>query len=263
MTGPRIQQALFEIVLETGGKIRGSVSTKKRGGIKPVLILSHGFRGHKDWNFWPYVAWWFAEKGYYTVSCSFSRIAAKEDGLDEAASAEAHTFSQELEDLNAVVRRIKRGNLPYIELANPNRIALIGHSRAGASSILYASEHPALISATAVWNGSFPFRPGREERELSLQQQAILKDLDANKDRFDVMAGLQSMERPVLIVQGSKDNERNLDFFRQLQQFTEGNTFASIEGGDHNFSSFHPFEGSTPQLEEALEVTNRFLMISY
>ena len=40
----------FRIELDDGSFLSGDVRTIKDGAAKPVLLIGHGFRGHKDWG---------------------------------------------------------------------------------------------------------------------------------------------------------------------------------------------------------------------
>lgn len=142
----------FELKWNEEHVLRGTVKTLEHGLAKPVVVIAHGFKGFKDWGFWPEVTDCLAESGFYAVSFDFSRVAAKEAGLEERIVAEASTVTQELVDLDLIVQHVKQAALPLAEQVDVNRIAVIGHSRAGATSIIYAGEHPEHVSAVVVWN---------------------------------------------------------------------------------------------------------------
>ena len=76
--------------------------------------------------------------------------------------------------------------LPLREEADVERLALLGHSRSGGSSIIFASEHDE-VKAVAVWNGGgAPSLPPREPNQpLSLLEQACIDDAQRNVQRFD------------------------------------------------------------------------------
>ncbi|MEK3880091.1 alpha/beta hydrolase family protein [Paenibacillus sp. FSL M7-0420] len=84
----------FKLPLENGLYLEGEVRVPVGTAPKPVLLISHGFRGHKDWAFWPEVSGRIAGSGFYTVSFNFSRIAARDaDGISPEEAAEAATLS--------------------------------------------------------------------------------------------------------------------------------------------------------------------------
>lgn len=132
----------FKVELGDGLYISGEVKTIADGAAKPVLIVSHGFRGHKTWGFWPDVTNRFAEQGFYTISYDFSRISAKNDALGEHVVAEASTVSTELLDLETIVAELLQGVLPLSKEADVERLFLLGHSRSGGSSIIFGTLQP-------------------------------------------------------------------------------------------------------------------------
>ncbi|MEI7027088.1 alpha/beta hydrolase family protein [Paenibacillus sp. y28] len=243
----------FHLDLVQGLFVHGEVKAVNDGTVKPVLIAAHGFRGHKDWGFWPYVTSWLAERGFYTVQFDFSRIGVKNSGGDEYAVQQASTFSRELADLGAVLERVLDRSLPLAEQSDPASITLLGHSRAGGSSIVFAAEHPE-VSAVIAWNGGVSPAPAPASSHPVLRE-----DIEKNKERFNTSRLLASLTRPALLIQGSEDADRLLENHARLRQEAPHHHYVSIQGADHAFGAEHPFHRSTPHLEEALEVTYSFL----
>jgi uncharacterized protein len=254
----------FKVELGDGLYISGEVKTIADGAAKPVLIVSHGFRGHKTWGFWPDVTNRFAEQGFYTISYDFSRISARNDALGEHVVAEASTVSTELLDLETIVAELLQGVLPLSKEADVERLFLLGHSRSGGSSIIFASEHDE-VKAVAVWNGGgAPSLPPREPNQpLSLLEQALIDDAQSNVQRFDITEKFGQLQIPVLLVQGAKDNEKLLAQNQLLQDTAPHQHFVSIAGGDHFFGAVDPYEGTTKQLNEAVEDTIQFFKSVY
>ncbi|CAM4183391.1 dienelactone hydrolase [Paenibacillus endophyticus] len=259
MAEKTIVSEVFEIRLSEQLLLRGKVKTLEGEGARPVVIVGHGYRGFQDWAFWPEVTDQLAESGFYTISFDFSRITAKEAGGDEAVIAKASTVSQELADLDVILQHVKQKLLPHSERADSKRVALIGHSRAGSSSLILAAEQPADVQAVVVWNGGAAPSGAAAEQQATLLQQTVAEDAEANKARFNVLEHFGSLKQPVLLVQGSSDNERLLAVNKQLKEANPEQTFVSIEGADHVFGVRHPYEGTTLYLSEALQATLSFL----
>jgi uncharacterized protein len=249
----------FRLEQTDGTVLEGEVRAIRYDGRKPVLILGHGFRGHKDWAFWPDVAERFARQGYYTVTFNFARIAAAASG-GERKAAETVTLSRELEDWHAIVKAAARGKLPLAEEADPERLAVLGHSRAGTSSLLLAGERPE-VKAAVVWNGGgAPIRPPAEDgRELTPAQRALVDDLDRNRERFDVRRVFAALDIPVLVVQGGWDSERLLEQHRALRESAPHQTYVIIPDADHQFGASDPYKGTTEALDIAFDETAAFL----
>ncbi len=54
----------FTLELEPGVFIRGDIRVQEEGGRKPVLLFAHGFKGFKDWGFFPYASERFASSAF-------------------------------------------------------------------------------------------------------------------------------------------------------------------------------------------------------
>ncbi|WP_310830301.1 alpha/beta hydrolase family protein [Paenibacillus pedocola] len=251
----------FRLPLEDGLYLEGEVRLPPGAGPAPVVLLSHGFRGHKDWAFWPEVSGRLAESGFYTVSFNFSRIAARSSaGITERGAAEAATLSRELDDLQEVLRSLQDGRLPLAERADPARLAILGHSRAGGGNIVFAAEHPE-VQALVVWNGGSP--PARTSAdgyaELTLPEQVQQQDQLQNKARFDLENALSSLSAAVLIIQGDQDRDSLLQQNARFREQAPQHRYYSVKGADHTFNTADPYEGSTAELNEAVAVTLEFL----
>jgi pimeloyl-ACP methyl ester carboxylesterase len=244
----------FKIDLGGGIVINGEVKAIDNIIRKPVLLLSHGFRGFKDWGFWPHVSSTFAQQNYYVVTYDFSRIHIKNGDFDEAAKLEAFTVSRELSDLEVLLQHIKQHSLPLAELADASRIAHLGHSRAGSSGIVFASEHPE-IGAVVTLNASADLLPQGD----GAQESVIRADLEKIPERYHIAQRLASYAGSALVIQGASDSERLLTGYQALQAAAPNQTFVSIAGGDHTFGISHPLTNVTPSLTEALEAAGAFL----
>lgn len=182
----------FRIDLENELFIRGEVTLVEEQIKKPVLVISHGFRGYKDWGFWPYVATWFAERGFYVVHFDFSRVGALNSGADEASVQKLSTVSRELSDLDAVLAHLREHKLPLAEQAETERITLLGHSRAGGSNIIFAAEH-SYIGSVIAWNGGPSPRQLPETRTPLLMMMWSITSRDSTQLVFLLLLRFQCL----------------------------------------------------------------------
>ncbi|QSF44521.1 alpha/beta hydrolase family protein [Paenibacillus tianjinensis] len=250
----------FRLPLENGLFIEGQVRVPPGVDPAPVVLLSHGFRGHKDWAFWPEVSGRLAESGFYTVSFNFSRIVAHSAaGIAEREAAEAATLSRELDDLQQVLRSLRGGRLPLAERADPVRLAILGHSRAGGGNIIFAAEHPE-VQALVVWNGgSAPARTPGSGQALTFQERVLQLDQERNKGRFDLEHALSFLSAAALVIQGDQDRDSLLQQNARFREQAPQHRYYSVRGADHTFNTTDPYEGATPELNEALALTLEFL----
>lgn len=268
--------------LDTGEPlfIRGDVrvAAGEHGAPGPVLFICHGFKGFKDWGFFPYIATRFAEKGYYTVTFNFSCNGVNETDFDELEKFAVNTYSREQADLETLLQALRDRKLPLSDRANSDRLVLLGHSRGGGTSIVFAAEHPE-VDAVVTWNGiaspdlfddAFKEQMAahgvafianvRTKQEMPIRA-AFYEDLRMNGDRFDIASRLAALNLPVLQVQGDQDSPRLKAGFERLRSAApqHRDRIVTIEGGTHTFGAEHPFQTTTPELEAAIEATMQFL----
>ncbi|PZE22912.1 alpha/beta hydrolase [Paenibacillus xerothermodurans] len=243
---------------------------------RPVLIFVHGFKGFKDWGFFPYMAERFAEQGFYAVTFNFSCNGVRVEDFDELDRFAHNTYSREQQDLALVLQAINDRSLPAAERADAGRVYLLGHSRGGGNSIIFAAEHPQ-IAGVVTWNGiaradlfDEAFRAQVAERGVAYVPNARTKqnmpisaafyeDLEQNRERYDIVRRLTELRIPVLQVQGDQDAPRLKASFRQLSAAAPQHETVTIEGGTHTFGAAHPFDATTLQLEQAVNCTLKFL----
>ncbi|MFD0693771.1 alpha/beta hydrolase family protein [Paenibacillus sp. GCM10027628] len=265
--------------LETGEPlyIRGEVrfQAKEPEIPAPVIIISHGFKGFKDWGLFPYVASRFAEEGFYVITFNFSCNGVNETDFDELHKFAVNTYSREQADLELIYQGLITGKLPLAESADTDRIHLLGHSRGGGSSVIFASEHPQ-IRSIATWNGianpdlfdaafkaqiaeqGVAYIPNARTGQLMPLHATFYQDLEQNGERFDIAQHLASLTVPALLVQGDQDSPRLKEGFAKLREAAPRHRFITIEGGNHTFGAVHPFAGTTPYLEAAFGATLEF-----
>lgn len=253
--------------------IRGDYHPSK-GSSQGILIVCHGFKGFKDWGFFPYACDQLAAK-LDVVSFNFSHNGVGESLQDfsELDKFGRNTYSRELEDLAFVVDAVSRGKLPESPDVDGLPVYLLGHSRGAGDCLLYAFEHPYRVSGIVSWNGITDvdlfseedkenmrtkgrtfIRNARTRQDMPLDRE-ILEDLEQNQERFDILKRAQESSIAVLLVQGTEDSIRFREGSEVLMSVRPDIIRHSIPGGNHTFQAVHPFQGTTPQLEEAIKRT--------
>ncbi len=87
----------FKIFNSANEPIRGDVSVPNENKRFPVVIVAHGFKGFKDWGFFPYLAKGLCRKGFIVVKFNFSGSGIGEDlevVADEDLEATDPTFDE-------------------------------------------------------------------------------------------------------------------------------------------------------------------------
>ncbi|MEK3721586.1 alpha/beta hydrolase [Paenibacillus sp. FSL H8-0034] len=265
--------------LETGEKlfIRGEVRVvPDQSGPSPVLLICHGFKSFKEWGFFPYIATRFAERGYYVITFNFSCNGVNVTDFDELERFAVNTFSREQQDLEVILQALLANKLPLADAADKESIHLWGHSKGGGTAIIFAAEHPQ-VKSVLTWNGigftdlfDDTFKKQLEEYGIAYvanvrtKQEMPIKavfyeDLMDNKERFDIVKRLAGLTIPVQQIQGDQDSLRLMEGFQQMRAGDDKHSVVTIAGGNHTFGAVHPFKGTTPQLEQAIQASLQFL----
>ena len=245
------------------------------GGTSPVIIVCHGFKGFKNFAFFPYLSQKLCGQGFAVVTMNFSGNGIGTDPVNftELDKFAQNTISQELDDLDAVLQGIGSGVLVGTPGAAP-RVGIMGHSRGGCTAIVKASLDPRL-QCLVTW--ASPAALGRYSDELLRQWKedgrsnfinartkqdmfvnySYLEDIQANRERYSLDLAVSQLTIPYLTVHGTQDESVPVDAARRLHGYAKtGQTeLALVDGGTHTFGTKHPFEGSTPALDQAIDRT--------
>lgn len=272
-----VTRAPFRFEPRSGDTIRGDLwSPPGSDHAESAIVVCHGFKGFKDWGFFPFLSSSLAERtGLPTVSFNFSGSGVGED-LEVFGELERfghNTFSKELSDLDAVLSRLASGMLDGLTVHPVKRFGLFGHSRGGAAVILTAAARDDVF-ALATWasisdvemyerayaeqwenKGVVVIPNARTGQDMPLYRD-LLDDIRANRESLDIVGAAARLRAPYLIVHGTEDESVPPASARVLAEATGGRgQLVWIEGGGHTMNSAHPFPGSNPTLDEAVRVT--------
>src|SRR5262245_51833982 len=228
MATPR--RRAFRLAGADGGPLRGDIRTA--GDDRPVVVMCHGFKGFKDWGFFPVIADHLARAGFSAVSFNFSGSGLGEDGerFSERERFGRATYSGCLRDLALVLDAVSDGALGLRSAAT----GVMGHSMGGGVAVLQTARDPR-ISALVTWAATARFgrlwRPDqvpewRRTGILDVVNQRtgeilplytdILDDLERNAAVLDVGRAAAEVRAPWLIAHGATDEAVPLDDARAL-----------------------------------------------
>jgi uncharacterized protein len=245
------------------------------GGTCPVVIVCHGFKGFKNFAFFPHASGKLCEHGFAVVTMNFSGNGIGDDPLNFTALDKfaQNTISQELDDVEAVLDGIASGMLLGTQ-GDAQRIGIMGHSRGGCTAIVKASLD-ARLRCLVTWaspaalgrysdellrqwkeEGRYNFVNARTKQDMFVNY-AYLEDIQANRERYSLDLAVSQLTIPYLTVHGTADESVPVDAARRLHSYAKTGQaeLALVEGGTHTFGTKHPFEGSTAALDQAIERT--------
>lgn len=273
-------QQAFSIPVDEGLTLRGNVHTEasERSG-QPLLLFCHGFKGFKDWGSFPYVADSLANRGITTIRFNFTCNGVGESltEFDELEKFGRNTYAREIADLQTLTEWVLSGRLPLPAHVDTGRLFVLGHSKGGGDAILFGAGN-SKVAGIITWNGiadvnlfdeklrrqiadnGVGYIPNARTGQNMPISRAVIDDVDQNREAYDLLKKVAMMPQPLCIIQGKNDFARLVKGAERLHQAAKDSELAWIEGADHTFGAKHPFLGSTPQLEEAIERTASFVL---
>lgn len=240
---------------------------------KSVIVIAHGYKGFKDWGMFPHVATSLSRE-HEVITFNFSHAGIGEDleTFSELEKFARNTYHRELMDLEVLLSYLsqhpKFGGLPLF---------LLGHSRGAGDCLIYTLDHPEEIAGVISWNGITNLDLFTEEQKQDMNEKGrafvlngrtgqqmpldivILEDLEAQKERYNILQRMENSTFPVVLIQGDQDGAHLRIGSEQLISVRPNIPWIQIARGNHTFGSIHPFAGTTPQLEQAIAETEDFI----
>lgn len=272
-----MERKSFKIFNKRQEPIRGDVCIPDMNKRYPVVIICHGFKGFKDWGFFPFLSEVLCKKGFIVVKFNFSGSGIGEDlqnftELDKFAS---NTYSKELEDLEKVIDELEKGNVCG-RSAYLDRIGLLGHSRGGGISILksaFDKRVQALVTWSAIshverqsfldvlpqWKRQkyFDIVNMRTNQMMRLNLDIVDDFEKYGETKLNILKSTAKLNVPYLIIHGDKDESVPSIEARELYDHSNQSRsrLEMIAGATHTYGVVHPFQGPTPQFKKAMNLT--------
>lgn len=261
-----------------GGRpvIRGDLRALPGPAPRTAVVICHGFKGFREWGFFPALARAIAQHGHAAITFDFSHNGVGDDGVDFSALEKfgRQTHSGNLDDLQLVLDALGKG----LFRRPPERIALLGHSRGGAEAILTAAEDDR-VNALVTWGAVASLEDRWSQAQIECWEQgetvrianartgqempiepAFWEDLDANRDRFKVGRAAARLKIPWLIVHGEADETVPVEDAQELfARASDDAELVLVEGGAHTFGATHPYAGAPDELRMAAQTTLEWL----
>jgi dienelactone hydrolase len=259
--------------------IRGRVDAPADAGVEkryPHVVIVHGFKGFMNWGFFPELGARLAAAGYAAVlfNTSSSGIGEDLESFTEVEAFERCTYTKDLEDIERVRDEIKSGRLLGVD---PEKGAILGHSKGGGEVLLHAAEagdYSCVIAWAAIhtasrfdeetierWRreGHLEIANARTGQVFKIQLDG-LHDYEANKDRFDIQAATGRITVPTLFVHGTRDESVEVGALDALLAARgPGGVALRLKDAGHTFGIKHPMTGSEPDFEAVWAKTKAFL----
>lgn len=268
----------FTLTTEEGLLIRGDFHAPSTAAAGAVLCV-HGFKGFKDWGFWPETAKRLAAAGHAAIRFNFSHSGVGEDleTFSEPQLFETGTYSREVADLQIVLSALAEGRLPGAVGFRARGVGLLAHSRGAVSSLAVAASEERFVSSVALWNPVSSVLWWDEEARARWREKgywevvnartgdlfrirtALLEDAESSSERLDPVGNAARLTVPLLVVVATEDESVPADSGRRIARAaaTPGATLVELPKTGHTFGMTHPPAAPTPAFASALEVTLR------
>lgn len=259
-----------------GEVVRGDVYRPDGDAPRSAVVVIHGFKGYKEWGFFPHLCRAIAADGHAVVAFNFSRNGIGPD-LENFTDLEAfgrNTYSHEMDDLAWVLEEVAEGRL----LPEPvQRIGCVAHSRGGGIAVIAAREDERIGSLVtwasvatldrwdertrAEWRqeGRIHVLNGRTGQQMPLDV-TLLEDFEANRVRFDVTKAATEVDVSWLVIHGTEDAAVPFHDAEILAEAAPEAEVLLVEGAGHTFQVGHPFTGSSPELDRVVSATRGHLL---
>lgn len=259
----------FTLDSDEGLPIRGDFDV----GEKPraLVVVVHGFKGFKDWGFFPWTAQRLMQHRLAVCRFNMSRSGIGDDpeSFDRLDLFEHDTYSTQLRDLRKVVKYAQK-EFPTLPTF------LFGHSRGGGIAILGAQEVENLrgviawspISRVDRWDEATQ-REWRAKgvmevvnartKQVMRMSPVILDDYEANRERLDILAAAERITKPLLVVHGGADDSVPVEEGRLIASRAPASSLVVISRASHTFNAIHPLVHVPFELTAAAEVTAHFI----
>ena len=268
-------QQRFVLTTDEGLPLRGDWSAAASGPA-PVVVCVHGFKGFKDWGFWPEVTRRLVGAEFAVVRFNFSHSGIGEDlqTFSEPDLFETGTYTREVQDLGQVLGSIEKARIGGAPL-DPGRIALLAHSRGSVSAWALAAAGGSSLRSVTLWNpvasvlwwderarerwrrtGAWEVVNTRTGQTFRMRT-SLLDDAEQNAERLDPVRNASRSAIPLLVVVATEDESVPPEAGRSLARAAPAGVAAlrELPQTGHTFGAVHPPSGASPALEAAIDAT--------
>jgi len=240
---------------------------------RSVVILCHGFKGYKDYGFFPYLADQLANAGHIAHRFNFSHsgMTNQIERFEQTELFANDTWSKQMFDLKVVAQAVCDSTLVGQGLPT----TWFGHSRGGTTTLLTAGEvfldpayqniRPAMVIAASAPDDANSLN--NEQQEMIREQGYLhspsartgqrlkvnriwLDEILAQPARHSPCAAIEKINCPVNLIHGEDDRAISPQtskklYQTRLQTSTQPTELVMIPNASHVFNSPNPLSEKT------------------
>ncbi len=223
-----------------------------------VLIIAHGFKGYKDYGFFPQLAEAAAQAGLIAHRLNFSHSGMTNhiDTFEKPDLFERDTWRKQSADLNRVIGAVRGGTIAGAS----KPIVVFGHSRGGVTTLLTAGDPGVSESLAGVITAAAPSacsrldpetidmlrRAGKVASPSSRTGQTLYvgriwqDEIDEDPAWHDPRRAIADIKCPVMLIHGTDDTTVPLSEAEELHAARPDAKYTIIPGAGHTFNAPNP-----------------------
>lgn len=246
-----------------------------------VLLICHGFKGYKDYGFFPHLAEAAAKARLIAHRFNFSHsgMTNRIETFERPELFEQDTWRKQSADLRTVINTVRFGEIVGQGLP----IVVFGHSRGGITTLLTAAEPDVQPQLTAVITAAAPSacsrldadqiellkRVGRLPSPSSRTGQTLYvgriwqDEIDADPTWHDPCRAITAIKCPTLLIHGTDDTTVPLNEARELHRAQTDAQLQIIPSAGHTFNAPNPLpldQTPPPETRQMIDTVCGFAM---
>ncbi|MEO8764599.1 MAG: hypothetical protein ABI416_09950 [Ginsengibacter sp.] len=251
------------------------------GPDSPLIIVINGHNGFYNYGMFPYLQETLAVNNISSYSFNFSHggIKGGADYFEDLINYEKNCMRLEVEDVMGILRNLHSGKFEEHET-----LVLLAHSLGGVPLIFSAKkareenihiDGVVLVSTVKQLNfwpsemidewqrDKVYYKKNNRTKQLLPQGKEFLDEVLQSVSEWNVKDGITGLTMPMLILHGENDEaipeEHGRSLFEWAKPLNKRSLLKIIPQATHTYNTKHPFEGSTPQLDEMINVVVMFV----
>jgi len=223
-----------------------------------VMLICHGFKGYKDYGFFPHLAEAASAVGLIAHRFNFSHSGMTNniDTFERPDLFEQDTWRKQSRDLGLVVAAVEGGGLDGRGLP----IIVFGHSRGGVTTLLTAGDEDTGARLAGVVSAASPSacsRLGPEQIEMLKKAGRIASpssrtgqtlyvgrrvqdEIDQDPNWHDPCRAAAAIRCPVMLIHGADDTTVPISEAHELHEAQPNAELKIIESAGHTFNAPNP-----------------------
>ncbi len=249
----------------------------------PLVIIINGHNGFYNYGMFPHIQQSLAEKDIASFSFNFSHGGVKGDAdhFEDLGKYEKNCMRLEVEDTMCILH-----NLHSQKFMKHSKIFLMAHSLGGVPAVFAAAKAQAeniiiagiiLISTVKQLNfwpaemieewkrNNVYYKKNNRTKQLLPQGEEFLQEVLQGETLWNVENEIKKLRQPLLILHGENDEaipvEHSFAKYAWAKANNNKTTLKIIPGATHTFNTKHPFEETSPQLEQMITEAIAFIKL--